>query len=334
MSDDIFVTVLLPVYNGEKYLREAIESVLNQTHTNFECIIINDGSKDLSAEIIQQYTDNRIIYIEHPTNCHLVYTLNEGIEIAKGKYIIRMDQDDISLPTRFQRLISYMEQNPEIDVCGSYFETFGATSTVIQYPLLHDEIAISFLFFNPFCHPSTIWRVESIRNKGILFDSNYNYAEDYKFFSECALHLKCANIPEVLVKYRIHENQMFYLSPQSYFSTTKKIRTDLLSLLSDDLTEHEINVWEEYAQTNTIVGIEHAMITIILKLVRGNIEKRIFNQALLERKFINIWKNSFLEAKRIRCKEIWLLFTHSLSKKANFTIKQKLAIILKCRFYV
>lgn len=120
------ISVILPVYNGEKYLKEAIESILNQTYTNFEFIIIDDGSKDSSLEIIKEYEkeDERIVAVSRE-NKGLIATLNEGIEKAKGKYIARMDQDDISLPNRFEEQLKIMENDKEIVVCGSWINVFG-----------------------------------------------------------------------------------------------------------------------------------------------------------------------------------------------------------------
>ena len=109
------ITVLMPVYNGEKYLRPAIESILNQTFSDFEFLIINDGSTDNSESIILSYKDERIRYVKNENNLKLIKTLNKGIDLARGKYIARMDADDISLPTRLEREIEYMESHPE---CG------------------------------------------------------------------------------------------------------------------------------------------------------------------------------------------------------------------------
>ena len=119
------VTVLMPVYNAEKYLAEAINSILNQTFTNYELLIINDGSTDKSEEIILKYSDKRIRYIKNDKNIRLVATLNKGIELAKGKYIARMDADDISVPTRLEKQITLLENNEDIGVCGSFLYVFG-----------------------------------------------------------------------------------------------------------------------------------------------------------------------------------------------------------------
>lgn len=143
----------MSVYNGEKYLAEAIESILNQTYKNFELIIINDGSKDNSVEIIKNYMkqDNRIVLIDRE-NKGLPYSLNEGISVAKGEYIARMDADDISLPTRFEKQVDYMQKN-ELDVCGSYIKLFGDNrkEQVIKNPITNEDIRFSLLFFFMSC---------------------------------------------------------------------------------------------------------------------------------------------------------------------------------------
>ena len=112
------VTVLMPVYNCEKYLRESIESILNQTFKDFEFLIINDGSSDKSAEIVESYNDNRINFVQNEKNIGLAASLNRGLDIAKGEYIARMDADDISLPERLEKQVRFMETNPQIGICG------------------------------------------------------------------------------------------------------------------------------------------------------------------------------------------------------------------------
>ena len=107
------VSILMPVYNSEKYLREAIKSILNQTFTNFELIIINDGSTDNSLKIIKSFKDNRIKIIKNKGNLGLIKTLNKGIDLAQGKYIARMDADDIAMPKRLEKQIAFFNENPD-----------------------------------------------------------------------------------------------------------------------------------------------------------------------------------------------------------------------------
>lgn len=148
------ISVVMPVYNGEKYLREAIDSILNQTCTDFEFIILNDASTDETEEIILSYDDPRITYARNETNLQIANTLNKGIALAKGKYIARMDADDISLPERFERQIKFMEDNPDIDVCGCSMKTFGMQNVIYRVPKTHDEIMVKLLCGFALAHPT------------------------------------------------------------------------------------------------------------------------------------------------------------------------------------
>ena len=144
------VTVLMPVYNGEKYLKEAIESILNQTFKDFEFLIINDGSTDNSVKIIQSFNDLRIRLIHNESNIGLIKTLNKGLKLSNGKYIARMDCDDVSLPKRLSVQINFMEKHPEIGVCGSWVKIIGLEQKFInKYPQKHEEARHIFYLTRP-----------------------------------------------------------------------------------------------------------------------------------------------------------------------------------------
>ena len=153
------VTVLMPVYNAAPYLREAIDSILNQTYSDFEFLIINDGSTDETESIINSYNDPRIVYLKNETNIKLISTLNKGIELAKGKYIVRMDGDDISLPTRIELQVQFMENNESVGLGGTFIRSFGgAIEGKVGYSTTHEEIKFKLLFDTHFPHPTAIIR--------------------------------------------------------------------------------------------------------------------------------------------------------------------------------
>ncbi len=197
------ISVILPVYNGEKYLKEAIESILNQTYTNFEFIIIDDGSKDSSLEIIKEYEkeDERIVVVSRE-NKGLIATLNEGMERAKGKYIARMDQDDISLPERFERQIKVMKNN-NIMVCGTYTKVIDEDGKYIKdgiVPTQDDEIVKKLLeCTNPLFHPTVMFK----KFDNIFYNEFAHNCEDYELWLKYTEIGKIENLPEYLLKYRI-----------------------------------------------------------------------------------------------------------------------------------
>ncbi|HOV13573.1 MAG TPA: glycosyltransferase [Spirochaetota bacterium] len=198
------ISVILPVYNGSLYLKEAIDSILKQTFTDFEFIIINDGSKDNSEEIIKSYKDYRIIYISQQ-NRGLAATLNIGIKLSKGKYIARMDQDDISLPVRFEKQIDFLEKNINYDLVGTWAKIFPDKTNKRFHKHPTDNIKLKYflLFNNPFVHSSVMIRKSVFDKVGFYSeDKGRQPPEDYELWSRIARVSFIANIPEVLLFYR------------------------------------------------------------------------------------------------------------------------------------
>ncbi|HCL5277183.1 TPA: glycosyltransferase family 2 protein [Salmonella enterica] len=203
------ISVLLPAYNCEKYIGEAIDSILNQSFSDFELIIINDCSTDNTDDVIKKFLyDKRIRYYINSENLQLVKTLNKGLELCRGKYIARMDADDIAFPSRLMQQIIFLESNNDYVLIGTEYVTFGAKSRYIRLPHSDVDCRSAMLTCSPFCHPSTMFRREIIDKYNLKYDTNYMHAEDYKFFSELAKRGKVANIGSVLLKYRVHDNQI------------------------------------------------------------------------------------------------------------------------------
>lgn len=203
----ISLTVVLPVYNAEKYVAEAITSILKQTYTQFEFLIINDGSTDKSLQVIQNTIGNdpRVKLVSRE-NKGLSFTLNEAAQIASGDYYARMDADDIALPNRLEKQIKFIEKH-KVDICGTWHQLFGAQTNVIVFPETEDDIRCGLLFNSPFSHPTVILKTELIKKLG--YRTEFNGAEDYDLW-ERALRAgyRAYNIPEVLYFYRIHPEQV------------------------------------------------------------------------------------------------------------------------------
>jgi glycosyltransferase involved in cell wall biosynthesis len=202
------VTVLMPVYNGEKYLKEAIESILDQTYQNLDFLIMNDGSTDNSLSIIESYEDPRIRVITNETNLKLIATLNKGLQLAKGKYVARMDCDDISVSNRIEKQIEFMENNPEVGICGAWVTTIGEkTGYVWKYDLEYDDIKATLLFKSAFAHPTVMMRTSLLREHNLYYDENFVHAEDYEFWQRCSNSFPVRNIPLILLRYISQHNE-------------------------------------------------------------------------------------------------------------------------------
>lgn len=229
----------MPVYNGQKYLKESIESILNQTYKNFEFLIINDGSTDKSKEIIEEYKkkDKRIKYVENEKNLGLIATLNKGLVLAQGKYLARMDCDDISLPKRLEKQVRFMEKNPEVGVCGTWIKFFGqAPSVVVKNPSLHNEIRCKLLFTNPIAHPTVMLRKEFFDKFKLKYE-NFKAAEDFELWQRCGALFKLHNLPETLLNYRISETSITQTNKDQIAQTVKavfQLGLEVLGLRVDD----------------------------------------------------------------------------------------------------
>ena len=221
------ISVVMSAYNAELYIEEAIQSILNQTFENFEFIIINDGSTDNTLNLIKPYEqkDNRIILISRE-NKGLIASLNEGIEKAKGKYIARMDADDISLPTRLEEQVNHMKSN-DVILCGTFIELFGAESKIRKYPISDSDIRSFFIFRSPFAHPSVMMDAKIV--KSIKYNKDFIHAEDYKLWAEFLQYGKAVNIAKVLLKYRITPEQITSKYGDISVEISKKVRREYIN---------------------------------------------------------------------------------------------------------
>ena len=204
------ISVIMPVYNGEKYLIEAIDSILNQTYINFEFIILNDGSIDRTEEIILSYDDSRIVYVKNEENLQIVKTLNIGITLAKGKYIARMDADDISYPERLKKQYEFLEEHSNVSVLGTervVINEWGKVQLSANIvPLTPKICEWTILFYSPTIHPSTMMRKEDILDiGGYCAKKEVEYVEDLKLWVDLIEKgYKIMNLSEPLIKYRVH----------------------------------------------------------------------------------------------------------------------------------
>lgn len=202
------VSILMPVYKTASYLREAMDSVLSQTFTDFELIVLNDCSPDNAEDILDTYNDSRIVRYKGEKNVGLGNVLNVGLGMARGKYIARMDSDDISLPNRLQVQVDYLGKHPEIDLVSVGMQLFGVKNDIWIRESDPEKVKITALFFSPILHASSVWRRDSFEKLGLRFRQEMVPAEDYDLWTRALLNgLKLVNLPDVLYKYRIHDNQ-------------------------------------------------------------------------------------------------------------------------------
>jgi len=202
------VSIIMPVFNTAPYLKEAVDSVLNQSFRDFELIILDDASTDESSSILNTYSDSRIVRYTSDKNIGLANILNIGLEMVRGEYIARMDSDDISLPTRLQTEVDYLNSHPKIDLVSCGMQQFGLANRTLLYKESLWLVCYNAFFFSPILHASSMWRKKSFEDNGLRYRQERVPSEDYDLWARALCKgLKLINIPEILYKYRIHGNQ-------------------------------------------------------------------------------------------------------------------------------
>jgi glycosyltransferase involved in cell wall biosynthesis len=258
------ITVLMPVYNCELYVRDAIDSILVQSFTNFEFFIIDDASTDSTVSIIKSYIDSRIQLIEKPINTGYTNSLNLGLQVAKGKYIARMDGDDISLPERFAKQVAFLEANQDIVVCGSWYTIIGSDITV-KLPEHHDAIKVAFLKGNCMAHPSVMMRKQSLNECSIVYDLSKEPAEDYDLWVRLALQGRLLhNLQEALLGYRIHDTQVSEKQNLKQINSVLETKHYIFNCLELNLLPEEKMVLDKVL--NDGLGISYSDIAVFKKL--------------------------------------------------------------------
>ena len=209
------VSVVMSVYNGERYLNEAIESILAQTFRDFEFIIIDDGSTDSTPDILNSYDDDRIVLVHNEQNIGLTRSLNKGIQIARGNYLARQDADDVALPERLAAQVNFLDANPDVGVVGTwvaYIDENGQPTKLIRAPASPTLVGWLLLFGSCLVHPSVMMRRSCLEGDEIS-RPEIPYAQDYDLWVRLSAKTQLANLPEILQQMRIHTQR---ISAQHY----------------------------------------------------------------------------------------------------------------------
>ncbi|MCK5285790.1 MAG: glycosyltransferase [Candidatus Pacebacteria bacterium] len=234
------ITVLMPVYNGEKYLEESIKSILNQTFTDFEFLIINDASTDESKNIINSFNDPRIKLVENEENIGLTKSLNKGLILAQGEYVARMDDDDISLPKRFQIQVNLMNKNPKIGVVGTWAKVIGESNKkYIKTYSNFEKIKALSIFKNILIHPSVMMRKNILDKYDLKYNEELTHSQDYDLWARLMLYSPITNIKKILILYRIHKENESHLYTKIQTQNSNKTRIKQLKNLKIIPTDEE-----------------------------------------------------------------------------------------------
>lgn len=252
------VSVLMSVYNGALFLKPAIESILAQDMVNFEFIIIDDCSTDESVQIIRSYQDPRIVFIQNTTNLGLTKSLNLGLNIAKGKYIARMDCDDISRADRLQTQLNYMRSHPEVWVLGSgaiEIDSQGQSKSVMQMPSSSGWIRLLMLLGNNMIHPSVMFDKAKILAIG-GYDESFKYSQDFDLWSRVLQKGGVLeNLTEPLIQLRYHSQSISAIKQDLQKRLARLVRKKLAKgIYGFYIFEFELQISEQVFQKNKKLG--------------------------------------------------------------------------------
>lgn len=268
------VTILLPAYNAALYLRDSLDSIMRQAFKDFDVLLIDDGSMDDTSKIAIEYSniDRRIKYYKNEKNIGLIKTLNKGLSLAKGEYIVRMDADDIMFDDRLYKQVKYMDSNPECFVCGGQMEYMGGlTGMAPILPQKYEDLLYLSLINCPLYHPTTIIRNSAIKQFGLKYNDSYKHAEDYKFWSDIIFSHpnSIANIKDVVLFYRISNNQITakYSDEQDLISKIVRRENVQHVLVPYGIKLPEVVNCEIIEKVSSLIRKEHIDAAEILTLV-------------------------------------------------------------------
>jgi len=323
----------MPVYNAAPYVKDSIDSILRQTFHDFEFIIINDGSSDKSKEIIMSFNDSRIIFIDHINNVGIVEALNQGLGIARGKYIARMDNDDIAYDNRLSMQVDFMDNNPTVGVCGTAFKIFGSRTVVANMPTDDDSIRKYMLSYNPFGHPTVLMRKAVIDAYALRYRQDYLSAEDYRMWYDFSKVSILRNLPDVLLYYRTHDKQMSFSMSEKQRSNADKVRILQLTDKGFQLTTEEQNIYcciLSYSPLPQTAAELESWRLVMRKVITQNQKLRVYNESWFDHIFMTAWLEAASRIDKYTMHHLWPLLVEPKPTSNSMGFVTGLRLIIKC----
>lgn len=287
------ISVLMATYNTPyEWLKESIQSILDQTYSDFEFIIVDDCSTDDMSQIQRDITDNRICWIRNSENMGLTKSLNVALKLATGKYIARMDADDVSLPERFAEQVKYLEEHPDVIVCGSYRRAFGneEKNEIWNIPDTRAQQQVELFFSNcGLTHPTAMFRKSMLDEYGITYNESYRKAQDYGIWVQCTRFAPMAMIPKVLLKYRKSDQQISSVAGKPdqnrYAAMVRADQLDMLGIVADENDKAMHESFCRLEQTFSAEEGEHW----VQSLLAGNAKTGYFDKELFAERVESQW---------------------------------------------
>ena len=322
------ISVFMPVYNGENFLRQSIQSILEQTFTDFELIIVDDASTDGSLAVIQSFTDPRIRVYPLPTNQGPGVVQNQAFLLATGKYLALMDCDDISLPDRLARQVSFLDSHENVGVCGTWYECFGSLSEVRTPPIEHEDIDTLMPFWDPIANPTAMVRRDLIEHFQLRYVAGP--AHDYGLWARLAPLTRLHNLPEVLLKYRVHAGQVSSTRTVTQNANADKVRKILLQDLGLSPGPEEMDLHSRMGRGETFADYETLKRAgrWLSCLYHINLERHRYHPRAWERVLAKVWFRSCQAQFRAKTIGIYLSYPAGWYRGVDLHLKSR--FLWKC----
>jgi len=334
-AQEPLVSVILPVHNSEQYLRDAIQSILKQTYVNFELLILISATTNKeSKNIINSFSDTRIRHIYRTNEETMPKALSLGMDEARGKYMARMDADDVSLSNRFYEQVNFLENNPDIGMVGTWIKTIGQGKSYInKYPTLPESIKTNLLFSVSFAHPTVMMKKELFDNYKLRYNGSLNHGEDYDLWTRCASCFPMANIDKVLLFYRLHKTNASRVFKNETEDIAYHSRLRLLNHLGITPSYEEKRLhhppWQKKGEDIlSFLRKEEAWLT---KILEANYSTHFFSNKELHQ---TLWKRFYLIC-RFNVKEgllVWKIYrnSHFFRTRNMSSLIQNIKLFIHC----
>ncbi len=321
----------MPVYNAQPYVGRAIDSILSQSFTAFEFIIIDDCSIDDSLAVITSFEDERIRVLKNDRNQGLEHSLNRGIAAARGDLVARMDADDIGLPERIAAQVSFMREHPAVGMCGTYIKLIGEKTETIKYYTEDAHIKANLIFETGMAHPAVMMRKSVIDQHQLYYQTTYQAAEDYELWVRAASVTKFANLPQILLHYTIHKQSISQQQFAQQLEGTHSIRSHQLQKMGFSMSIEQLLLHQQVCsfsfprRLQTVRQVEEWFILI----VQQNSKQPTYDPQALHT-VLSDWWYKVCRATTSQGLSVWWLYHWSplrVSKRISF---RSLKILAKC----
>lgn len=319
------VSVILPIYNVALYIETTIDSILKQTFTDFELLVLDDCSTDETAAKVSAIRDPRIKFIQNSHNLGRAGTDNAALEYVRGEYIAKMDGDDICHPERLGQQVAFLDQHPEVNIVGSFMQNFGASTYLNRYPEHPDDTRVLTLFTLPTGNPSAMMRASLFREQGLRYDASLRQTEDYDFCARYIRQLHIATLQQPLVQYRVPPDTRKKAILRERADVSDVVREQILRQWELPFSPRELKLYNITAMMGRpLQGITLPEISAFFeKLLRHNQQVPLFDQTALQRGLGQRWFEVCYTYPQARLGAVRAFWQSPLAAYVSLTLRQQ-----------